>query len=198
MPGRIVAQKLGESLEAYEARRTACAGVRPLQQPLVAPTADDGAPEAGESFIDKVLNAVAPGQRAMRGWVGGSLAGLVGALRDDSEAWLRLAAMPFIVCVLWVGRGMLRDFLNFVSALSCLATHRPHECRSSFLLRPLVRALLGDAQKKRAPTLVWGRVVRWSGRQKPRPPPRNPGCMPYKEGIARIWDSIPGGRQGYL
>ena len=194
MPGRIVAQKLGESLEAYEARRTACAGVRPLQ----APTADDGAPEAGESFIDKVLNAVAPGQRAMRGWVGGSLAGLVGALRDDSEAWLRLAAMPFIVCVLWVGRGMLRDFLNFVSALSCLATHRPHECRSSFLLRPLVRALLGDAQKKRAPTLVWGRVVRWSGRQKPRPPPRNPGFMPYKEGIARIWDSIPGGRQGYL
>ena len=91
--------------------------MRPLQQPLVAPAADDGAPEAGESFIDKVLNAVAPGQRAMRGWVGGSLAGLVGALRDDSEAWLRLAAMPFIVCVLWVGRGMLRDFLNFVLEL---------------------------------------------------------------------------------
>ena len=53
----------------------------------------------------------------MRGWVGGSLAGLVGALRDDSEAWLRLAAMPFIVFVLWVGRGMLRDFLNFVLEL---------------------------------------------------------------------------------
>ena len=46
-----------------------------------------------------------------------SLAGLVGALRDDSEAWLRLAAMPFIVFVLWVGRGMLRDFLNFVLEL---------------------------------------------------------------------------------
>ena len=91
-------------------KRLAARSVQPRHRGQVPCPRLAGAPPAA-------LYAVAPGQRAMRGWVGGSLAGLVGALRDDSEAWLRLAAMPFIVCVLWVGRGMLRDFLNFVLEL---------------------------------------------------------------------------------
>eukprot|EP00966_Prymnesium_polylepis_P291413 6731061-Prymnesium_polylepis.1 len=44
IPGKIVAQRLGEPLEALEARRTGvCTGVRPLQRPPDAAAADDGA-----------------------------------------------------------------------------------------------------------------------------------------------------------
>eukprot|EP00966_Prymnesium_polylepis_P081661 1891843-Prymnesium_polylepis.1 len=59
MPGRVVAQELGESLEAYEARRTAHTGVRPLQQPSVAPTADDGALEASSASFARTTVAKA-------------------------------------------------------------------------------------------------------------------------------------------
>eukprot|EP00966_Prymnesium_polylepis_P169876 3927370-Prymnesium_polylepis.1 len=100
MPGRLVAHTLGESDEAFRARG---GGIQRGAAQRQAPTDGGRASTEGAASdaADKLLDAAAPGQRAMHGWVGGSLAGLVGSLCNDLNPYIRGFAMLFMVCVLY-------------------------------------------------------------------------------------------------